>query len=152
MAVKTKKTLEFLQSGEKNSINSLISRVKRIAELDPVIKAELSSPLRDHCRVANIRNGKVVIQADNPVWGSKLRFEIIPLLATLRKQPRFAGLAGIDFFVAPFAVTEAIQPSTTEGKKHTPISTDHRQLLLDTAEKVSDPKLKAVLQAIAARK
>ncbi len=149
--MKTKKTLEFLQSGEKNNIHTLIGKVNKIAELDRVLKAELEPPLRDHCRVANIRNGKLIIQADSPVWGSKLRFELTSLLTTLRKQSRFAGLAGIDFFVAPITPTAQIENESVE-KKHAPISANHRQLLLDTADKISDPKLKAVLQAIAARK
>lgn len=146
--MKTKKTLEFLQSGEKSNIQSLIDKVQKIATLDEIVKSELSSPLREHCRIANLRQGKLIIQADSPVWGSKLRFELTTLLSNLRKQPRFASLAGIDFFVAPFP-TISTKESEPSHKKTSNISSKHRQLLRETADKVSDPKLKAVLKAIA---
>lgn len=150
----TKKTLDYLLFGQNKGLSSLIDRVKKIAELDKVVRAELSKPLADYCRVANIRHSKLIIQTDSPVWASKLRFESTTLLAALRKQPRFAGLAGIDFFVEPLMpVYHSVREkfNKTEPQKPT-LSPVNRQILLDTADKVTDIKLKEVLLAIAARK
>ncbi len=151
--MKTKKTLDYLQATENNALNVLLNKVRKIAELDKAVKASLSSPLCDHCHVANLRQGRLILQADSPVWGSKLRFESSSLLSKLRQESLFAGLVGIDFFVAPFS-PPFDSPSTRKSaeRRINPLSIKNRQLLRETAEKVTDPKLQAVLLAIADRK
>ncbi|NNM60098.1 MAG: DUF721 domain-containing protein [Legionellales bacterium] len=151
--MKTKKTLDYLQSHENNALSVLINKVGKIAELDKAVKNNLSSPLCDHCRVANLRQGRLILQADSPVWGSKLRFESSSLLSKLRQEPLFAGLVGIDFFVAPFSPSFNASVARPKIEPHiNPLSAKNRQLLRETADKITDPKLQAVLRAIAARK
>ena len=153
--MKTKKTLDYFKSRENNALSALLNKVEKITALDKAVKSCLNGPLAEHCHVANLRQGRLILQADNPVWGSKLRFESSSLLARLRENPLFAGLVGIDFFVAPLPSPLALsfQQATTAKiaarQKNRAISLETRQLLKETAEDITDPRLQAVLRAIA---
>ena len=146
--MKAKKTLAYLESHEKNTFTVLMNKVNKMTELDTLLRAELPPLLAMHCRLANIRQGQLIIQADSPVWGTKLRFELIPLLSRLRQHPRFAGLSGIDYFVAPFALMKKADEAEIKAAA-LPLSAPIRQLLLDTANTVSNPLLRSVLERIA---
>lgn len=145
--MKTKQTLEYLLDGTKNELSILMKKITRLHALDLAVKQQLSIPLCDYCKVANLRQGKLIIQTDSSVWATKLRFEIPVLLARLRLQPEFAGLTGIDFFVQPLN-TPSVTASELPNKTFK-ISQQNKELLLNTAQNMNDERLKKVFEAFA---
>lgn len=148
MTVKTKQTLEYLVNGTKNELTTLMKKSARLTALDHAIKQHLSIPLANYCKVANLRQGKLIIQTDSSVWASKLRFDIPALLSKLRLDPQFASLAGIDFFVQPIN-TPSPPPTTIKPTPKFNISAQNRHLLLKTAENIRNERLRKVLEALA---
>ncbi len=147
MAIKTKKTFEILLESGQNQYKTLLDKVNKLHDLNIFVKQYLTSPLVDHCQVANLRQGKLVLAVDSPVWATKLRFYLPELLSTLRQQPRFAGLAGIEVCVAPETL-KTTEPSkiTLPGRK---MSNANRKMLLELAVSTKDERLKAALIALA---
>ena len=150
MATKTKKTFEYLLESGQNQYKTLLGKVEKLHDLNVLIKQYLPSPLVNHCQVANLRHGKLVLSVDSPVWATKLRFYMPELLAALRQQPRFAGLAGMDVCVAPEPLPMAVAPKITLPVRK--ISDSNRRMLLELATSIKDERLKAALMALASAK
>ncbi len=82
------------------SLRYLLDNLARIQELDQFVKQNLPKNLSSHCRVANIRDNRVIIAVDSSVWATRLKFELTELLSGIRQQGYY-GLAGIDTLVKP---------------------------------------------------
>jgi hypothetical protein len=147
MTTKTKKTFEYLLVSEQNEYKTLLDKVNKLQELNVLVKQHLSAPLVDHCWVANLKQGRLVLAVDSPVWATNLRFHMPELLSTLRQQPRFAGLVRIDVSVAPTPLPTTPPPIHTRPARK--MTDSNRKMLLAVAETIADPRLKAVITALA---
>jgi hypothetical protein len=149
MTGKTKKTFEHLLTTEQTTARGLLERAAKIAELDNLVQQCLPTPLAGHCQVVNVRNSKLILKLDSPAWATQVRFNSASLLSTLRQNPNFAGLAGIDFYVKPDITSE--EKTVKAIAKRPALSAKAKQALLNTAATISNPQLRAVLEKIAAR-
>lgn len=89
---------QLLTSSEQ--LQQIIKKSELLQQLDHKVKNLITDQtLRTHCQVANLRDGVLVIATDNANWATRLRYLTGNLLAELRKQPEFAGIASIKCYV-----------------------------------------------------
>ena len=62
----------------------LFRHCRRLQSLDVRLRRLLAEPIADHVRVANYKDGELVLQADSPAWRSRLRFAVPGLERALR--------------------------------------------------------------------
>lgn len=78
-----------------------------LLKLNNAVKSLLPTQLQDHCRVANYRNGSLVLETDSANWLMGLRYEQSKLLSTLRADI-LPSLVAIDIKINPSWQTNGI--------------------------------------------
>jgi len=136
---------EFLEHNEQS--NSLIYHANFIMELRKAFAEILPGELSRYCSIANYKNGKLVVFADNNAVAAKLK-----LLAAGIPQ-RLAGRLNQTSRQVTAVVIE-VQPRPREphasGKAIT-VSQEGARAVRDLSDQVSDLKLKEVLRSIASQ-
>lgn len=67
-----------------SGLGKLLQRARAISELGGRVSRLLESGLASHCRVANIRDGKLVFVCSSAAWATHLRMHAPALLESLR--------------------------------------------------------------------
>jgi hypothetical protein len=116
---------------------------ERLIELQHLLGAVMPPSLARHCRVANLKQGKLVLHAANPLVAAKLR-QMIPSLAAAFSSRGWQVTAiqvGVqDYIAAP--QQSAAGPS--------PLSRGARATLGALADATADPQLRDALQHLLA--
>jgi len=73
---------DLLSRGE-GTLAPLLRHARRLREVERDVLGTLDRALRPHCRVANVRDDTLVLDADSPVWASRLRYQTAELLERL---------------------------------------------------------------------
>ncbi len=66
------------------ALAGLYRHCHRLQAIDGQLRRLLAAPIVDHVRVANYRDGELVLQADSPAWRTRLRFAVPGLERELR--------------------------------------------------------------------
>lgn len=130
---------QYLDAG----LHALTTRARQLERLDGEVR-RLLPELGGHCRVANVRRGTLVLQADSPAWASRLRYQTRSLLGQLQHR----GYANLN------AVQVRIAPATAERRpppRRARLSNASGELLRQTAEDLDNPALRAALRRLARR-
>jgi len=136
------KSIEKL--AEKSSpLSKLLDRAGKILTHQETVHAALEPSCRVHCWLSNYRNGTLYLQTDSSAWGTRLRMQQRMIIQQLKKTPAFASIHSVKVSIQPRYTTETA-PRTTK-----PISAANAQQLLETAEDIEDPALKAALMRLA---
>ncbi len=154
----TARPLHQLLEGS-DPLQRLARHAERLKQLDAMVRQHLPAPLRDHCRVANLREQALVLQADSPVWGNLLRYQVPALLERLRTREGLPGLARIQVKTAPHAPASH-EPGTPSQRAHRvrraaapllPLRMTPRTaaLIASLAEGIENPDLRQSLQRLA---
>ncbi len=77
-------TIEEQQVINHRGIAALLAHARQLLKLTEQIKGIVPARLGPHCRVANVRNATLVLQADTPAWASLLRLHGPAILAHLQ--------------------------------------------------------------------
>lgn len=101
--------------------------------LEQQLRPCLPPPLADHCRLANVSNGRLVFLVDSPVWRAKLRLAS-PELVNLAQS---IGLA-VTEATAKVGTIPAI-PGSTSVRNILPMSTTSREALQAALASLNDP-------------
>ncbi len=140
-----KKIRKYL-SGSSDELENLITRALEISHLNIKFHSILDKTLKNHCDIANFRDGNLVLLTDSPAWISRLRYQIPSLLKQLQQLSEFKGITQIKL---------RIQPKYVERKKRQlhrePISSIAASCLTTLADSVQDFELKTALQQLASR-
>lgn len=64
----------------------VLKRALQLATLEARLLPTLPAQLRDHCRIANIRDGVLVLQTDSPTWATKAKFAVADLVSQAKAQ------------------------------------------------------------------
>lgn len=139
------RSIRSMLAGQGGSVERLLDRAHRLAELEKRVRAHLPLSLAPHCRIANLRAGILVIQTDSATWHTKLRFLLPGLTRRLREEPGLAELRGIELRVAPSS-----EPRQRAGRRQR-LSEASAELLRSSAEATADPDLRRALQRLASR-
>lgn len=127
------------------SLGGFTSKLEQLQELNQLVASQLEASLQPHCRVANLRDGKLILTTTSPTWNHKLRFCSLDLLSSLRKDPRWAGLTGIEVKVDYLPITN--NHTTKISQKPKSISQQAAISLATAAEGIKDQRLAdAILQ------
>ncbi|MFI4956863.1 MAG: DciA family protein [Gammaproteobacteria bacterium] len=87
----------WLHHGE---LGSLLRHLEQLNALNAVIQPLLPAQFKGGCRVENVSGGCLTLAVNNAGLVTLLRYEIPTLLAALRKDPKWAGIASIKCHVS----------------------------------------------------
>ena len=128
---------EFLTDG----MYSLMPQAQRLIELRRIAAGALPGNLLRSCSIANYKQGKVVIFAENSAVAAKLKL----LAPTLRDHflKSAIEITGIDVEVQP------TNPAQEPPAKHTHLSPGAAHALAELADQLPDSELKSSMNALA---
>lgn len=140
-------------AGEKSPLKSVQQRATALLKLNHAVKGLLPAQLHPWCRVANYRQGILVLETANASWLMRLRYEQSTLLSALRAQI-LPSLSAIDIRINPSLMAKAeaaAQKPQTEEKRevYRQLSPQSADVLRGVADR-SPEKLKKALERLAA--
>ncbi|KYP97099.1 hypothetical protein BG74_05595 [Sodalis-like endosymbiont of Proechinophthirus fluctus] len=139
------------------SLSKIKQRAIMLFNLNHAVNALLPALLRPWCRVANVRQGVIVLETANASWKMRLRYEEPQLLFALRGQI-LPSLSSIDIRINPgLARKQELNAQNKDSGRqyHRPLREKPRQLSLQSAASIryvaacSEGKLKNVLERLA---
>jgi hypothetical protein len=144
--VKVKKTMNSLvQDSDNPHLQQIMAYTQRLQKLENLVKETLTSPLKQHCWVANYRNGCLIIGADSANWTFYLRFQEQALIQQLQQYPEFADLNKIECYIKPTThIKQEAKPEATFQLTNKSV-----QQLTETAALTNDPTLRKIFSRLA---
>lgn len=82
-------------------LSQIVRKVDQLAQLNRIVHQKLDPALAKHCRVANYRDGILILTTHSSTTGHLLRFAKSELLSTLRAMPEWCHLKAIKIHVRP---------------------------------------------------
>ncbi len=102
-------------------------------------------PLAGHVRPLRYTDGCLILQAESPVWASKLRHQPQRLISALRRHAIFHELIGLQVRVVPIEQAAAPARHTRSAPK---LSPQTKALLDSVAEHTTDDALRDALRRL----
>ncbi|WP_127959505.1 DUF721 domain-containing protein [Serratia microhaemolytica] len=144
-------------SREKESLHHVRQRAITLLKLNQTVKSLLPVQLHPWCRVANFRQGVLVLETANASWMTRLRYENASLLAALRREI-LPSLSSIDIRINPALMVAGAQQlkSRTGTVENVSAKAPLRHLSQESAEQLrglaarSPEKLRKALERLAA--
>lgn len=145
----------FDDAGAQSVLQNVQQRATALLRLNRAVKGILPVQLHPWCRVANFRQGILVLETANASWLMRLRYEQSTLLSALRAQI-LPSLTSIDIRINPSLASigqESVQESSTQttNEKWTvnrELSEQSAQALREVAKR-SPEKLRAAIERLA---
>lgn len=134
----------LLQSN--SDLRNFVAKVEHLEQINQIIASKLEPSLANNCRVANLRDGTLILATTSPAWNHKLRFSSLDLLTALRADPRWSGLKSIEIRVDYLPNTQSASPP--EPRKRIPISKASVEIIKDAAKNISNHKLATALDRL----
>lgn len=132
-----------------SSLKNIQAKSVALSVLNRVVCQLLPITVREHCRVANYRQGVLIIEVSSANWLTRLRYEQERLILTLR-QTKLTGLASIQYKVNPeLDKTKYILQSNQQDHKPKRIMTPQSASLLLALSENATPCLKLNLIRLA---
>lgn len=135
---------ELLAPGS-SPLADLVHEASHRQSLDRALGEFLDQPLRDHVCVASVQDGMLVLAADTPVWGHRVRYLAPALLEHLRRHE--SGLHDVRIIVRPVR-SEPTQPPRAPRPA---VSRSAASVLEHVASDCNNSDLARVLRRLAAR-
>ncbi|CAN5214667.1 hypothetical protein BH10PSE19_BH10PSE19_22510 [soil metagenome] len=95
MTTKPEKSIQTILAGQNSFLEPIFQQLQQINTLDALLQSFLDAELRPYCRVANLRDGCLVIQAENSAWATRLRYALPQLLQQFRTEGNLPALRSI---------------------------------------------------------
>ncbi|XBS70535.1 DciA family protein [Acerihabitans sp. KWT182] len=111
--------LGSLTTPERSSLRHIQQRAEALLKLNRAVAGILPAPLKPWCRVANFRQGILILETANASWMMRLRYEQSSLLSALRAQI-LPSLSSIDIRINPTLATKGHQIIQNQGKPLSP--------------------------------
>lgn len=148
MQYKTHKSFTNLLHGVAD-LSQFVAKVEHLNQINKIVASKLDPILASNCRVANLRDGTLILATTSPAWNHKLRFSSLDILSQLRTDPRWRGLKSIEIRVDYLPNTQSASPGLT--KHPITISKANAELIKQTADIVSNKKLSEALKRLSER-
>ena len=126
----------------------IVNKIEQLAKLNRIVHQKLDPELAKHCRVANLRDGILILTTASPTYGHLLRFEKGELLTRLRAEPAFCHLKSIQTHVQP-PLARSLTTGTRLPVPSLSLVTAH--LIHETALTLTLPTLQQALLRLATR-
>lgn len=115
----------------------------QLRRLESRWNATAPPPFAQHCRPVRVLDGRLLLQVDSPAWAGRIRHQKQAILQHLRSQDAdWAELQDIQVRVVP-----ADQPPARPYQRLS-LSPATARLLEQTADAVTDPRLRAALRRL----
>jgi hypothetical protein len=82
-------------------LSQIVNKVDQLAKLNRIVHQKCDPELRKHCKVANYRDGILILTTHSSATGHLLRFSKSELLTALRSEPAWCHLKSIKIHVRP---------------------------------------------------
>lgn len=122
-------------------LGGIIDRARELSRLDAKVKSVLPPSIAAHCAVANVRDATLVLTTTAGVFTARLRLMSPQIIAAM-------GEIGIEVTQVKFRVGY-VPPPPPPPREPMPMSETARRHLLDAAQKVDDPELRAMIESLA---
>jgi hypothetical protein len=145
----------FDDAGTQSVLQNVQQRAAALLKLNRAVRGIIPAQLHPWCRVANFRQGILVLETANASWLMRLRYEQATLLSALRAQI-LPSLTSIDIRINPSLAAigqESVQESSiqTAGGKYDvnrELSEQSAEALREVAKR-SPEKLRAAIERLA---
>lgn len=143
-------------TAEQGPLHNVQQRAIALLKLNRAVKGLLPAQLHPWCRVANFRQGILVLETANASWMMRLRYEQLNLLSALRAQI-LPSLSSIDIRINPSLMAKGnnqVQEMTKTAENEPP-GTALRYLSQESADELrglaarSPEKLRQALERLA---
>jgi hypothetical protein len=143
-----KGNVENYFSSDNHALGELLVKLNQLKQWNSWLEESLANEktLLTHCQIVGLSGTSLIAIADSAHWVTRLRFYIPDLLPKLRKYHGLEKIESISCKVQPNIFSIAPQKKSLPQQK---LSEKNAAMLLATAEKMSDKKLRAVLEKIA---
>ena len=144
--MKRSQPLSSVLSRSSGVVPRLMGHARALQRLENAVRECLPQALRTHCRVANLREATLVLQADSPVWGARLRYSAPALVRELTGSRGLPRVRRIEILVRP--------PGSNQAERKTQpriLGAQAKQLLQEVAASTEDPDLRRAWARLAAR-
>ena len=125
----------------------IVKKVEEISKLNTIVQEALDPKLAAYCRVANVRDGILILTTHSSSYGNLLRYAEVELLTRLRSDPNWCHLKSIKTCVRP-PMTHAQKPPQVNK----PTLTESNSTCIQaTAHYIHEPALRQALERLAKR-
>ena len=132
----------FVPVSECVDLDTLAMRARALDALDGKLRHLLPAALARECRLADVRNGRLVFLATSPAWATRLRLHQETLLAEARAA--MGDTAGQ--VVVKVATLPTVPPVAAKRK---PLSATAANHLRTAANSMQDPEFRALFLNLA---
>lgn len=140
---------------DKGPLHNVQQRAVALLKLNRAVKGLLPAQLQSWCRVANFRQGILVLETANASWMMRLRYEQPALLSALRAQI-LPSLSSIDIRINPGLMAKGCIQQQNAEKASKKTASMRRHLSQESANELrglasrSPEKLRKILERLAA--
>lgn len=144
----TKPSLTNYLKQDCKTLGRLLSKLSQLEHWNNALRECLITEptLTEHCKIVNLIGTSLIAIADSPHWLTRIRFHIPELLPKLRTYPGLEQIRALCCKVQPNYPKMQARQSNRAQKK---LSPNNAQLLHQDAQKISDEKLRTVMEKIA---
>lgn len=129
---------------EAKPLKAILSHANRLGHLQRLLESQLQPAAREHCHVASLREGSLLLIVTDGHWATRLRYQQKRLQRQLQMFDEFSGLTRILFKVQPPTIQQRSAGHTIE------LSTSAAATIQASADGITDPSLRAALERLAA--
>lgn len=143
-----KTAINILQN-EHKVLQPLFVKLKRLEELEQILKTHIDPKFVNHCRIASFSEGMLVLMTESALWATHIRFAVPELLKKLRHHESFQSLTQIQTKILPAKHYRLVASSSS--RKASRLSTQTAEIVLEIANHIQYDKLRNIMQKIANR-
>ena len=126
-----------------SQLKQLTDRARRLGELNDRLLGCVPEGLARHVRLATVRDGCLVLQAEGSTWAAQLRFKTPEILERLKACPEFGEVKSV-------RVRNVVEPrEKTRATPRRQMSRAAGTALEAEAAHTEDPRLRAALARLA---
>lgn len=124
----------------------LSQKITQLQRFNILWQKYIDIKLAKYSRVANWRDGRLIIEIDNASWATHIRYALPELLIKLKTEPELADLRYIEWYIQPVKINASV---SMRRKPPALLSAENSQLMLEAAKHMPHEKLKRALLALA---
>ena len=120
-----------------SNFNNLQVRAQHLAKLNRVLQTTLEQHQIKQCKIANFRNGTLILETASSVWLNRLNYARLQIIQALRKE--LPGLVSLEVNINPELAKRKSAPVATQTqvkpnpRKLSQTASDHIMALAETA-------------------
>lgn len=136
----------FLTGGLSRAVSAYLDETTR---LRAIWHAHVPEPLASYTHPVRTTGGRLIVQADTPVWANRLRQQQFTLVSRLIRDPALRHLAGLTIKVVPRSVAPAENSASRPAVRRPALSSTTGRLLRSVAGAIEDRNLRSSLLRLA---